>query len=75
MILLSYLSLISCIVELPLTYKNIKSISNKAKKTDSEPLKYFRLGETISYDEAPLTINDNFYFLATVRIGLKWRKI
>ena len=69
LLLLSYLSLISCIVELPLTYKNIKGVSNKAKKTDSEPLKYFRLGETISYDEAPLTLNDNFYFLATVKIG------
>ena len=69
LILLSYLSLISCILELPLTYKNTKGVSNKAKKIDSEPLKYFRLGETISYDEAPLTLNDNFYFLTTVKIG------
>lgn len=69
LILLSYLSLINCIVELPLTYKNIKGVSNKAKKTDSEPSKYFRLGETISYDEAPITLNNNYYFLTTVKIG------
>ena len=73
LILLSYLALINCLVELPLTYKKIKELSKKNisrdKKSYSEPSKYFRLGETTSYEDAPLTLNDQNYFLATVKIG------
>ena len=72
-ILLSYLSLINCIIEFPLTYKNIKGASKKniikPKKSYSEPSNSFRLLETISYEEGPLTLNDHYYFLAPVTIG------
>ena len=78
LILLSYLALINCLIELPLAYKNLRHISKKniikTKKTYSEPSKYFRLGKTINYDEGPLTLNDQNYFLTTVKIGSNGEK-
>ena len=77
-IILSYLALINSLIEIPLAYKNIKDVSEKkiikAKKLFSEPSSYFRLGKTISYDEETLTLNDDYYFLATVKIGSKEEK-
>ena len=73
LIFLSYLALINCLIELPLTYKNIKGLAKKniikAKKSDSETSKFYRLGETISYEEGDITVNNNYYFLTTVKIG------
>ena len=73
LLLLSYLAIINCIIELPLAYKNLKGVSKKniikAKKSYSKPSKYLRFGEAISYEEGPLTFNDNYFLLTTVKIG------
>ena len=75
-VLLSYSTFVNCLIEIPLIpikakvlkYKNITT-----KESFSVYPKSFRLLETM-YDEATITLNNNYYFLSNIKFGSNEQK-